>query len=252
MILTIAMQKGGTGKTTSAAIMAQAAARCGLDVLLIDLDPQSNLTAAVGTEGPGDGDTYKLLTGEKPAEQIQRTRQEHIDIIPGAAALSILKTGPGSARRLKEALEPIRARYDLVIIDTPPTVGELQYNALMAANKLIIPVKADKYCLQGLSTIIENAEAIKQSNKSLRLSGIFFTQYRQQSDYEREYFKKIINEAVRGSGLPYLGTVRPSDKVPKAAREQVSLYEYAPRCTAAVDYMGIFHEVTNGMYTQHT
>ena len=68
MILTIAMQKGGTGKTTSAAIMAQAAARCGLDVLLIDLDPQSNLTAAVGTEGTGDGDAYKLLTGEKPAE----------------------------------------------------------------------------------------------------------------------------------------------------------------------------------------
>ena len=250
MIITVAMQKGGTGKTTSAAIMAQAAARCGLDVLLIDLDPQGNLTAAIGTDEADTktGNAYNLIRGEKPADQVRKTKQGHIDIVPAAGALATIRSGPGSARRLQEALTPIRALYDVIIIDTPPTAGELQYNAIMAANKLIIPVQADKYCLQGLDTIIANARQIKQVNKSLILSGIFFTQYRGSGNYERRYFREIINKAVKENELPFLGTVRPSDKVPKAAELQVSLYDTAPRCTAAIDYMDIFHEVTNGLY----
>lgn len=255
MILTVAMQKGGTGKTTTAAILAQAAARQKLKVLTIDLDPQRNLTSAlgIGTVDPetGPGDAYKLITGERAIDQIYMSKQTYIDIVPGNDALATITTGPGSARRLQKALEPITAAnvYDLVIIDTPPTAGELQYNAIQAADRLIIPLRADTYSAQGLNTIAENVKQIQQSNPGLTVAGILFTQYRQGSILEKQLFRAIINKAVGELNFPYLGTIRTCDKVTEAAALQESIYRYAPRCSAAADYADIFNEITNYQYT---
>ena len=251
MILAVCMQKGGSGKTTTTAILAQAAARKSLQVLVIDMDPQKNVTAALGlaADDTKTGDAYGLLTGDTPVNQIHESKQAYIDIVPGTDALSTITTGPGSARRLQDALKPVRALYDLILIDTPPTVGELQYNAILAADKIIIPLSADTYSEQGLFTMADIVRQFQQHKPDLVVGGILFTRFSQNSDYDRQLFREIINKGVKDLQLPFLGTVRPTDKVKEAARDQVSIYHRAPRCAAAVDYINIFNEVTNYKYT---
>ena len=135
-ILTIANQKGGTGKTTSAVIFAQAAAHKGYKVLAIDLDPQANLSFIFAANYGKDKTSLQLLEGTPAAELIQHTSCG-VDIIPASWNLQTVKTSKGSARRLQKALQPLKDKYDYVIIDTPPTASELQYNALQAAHTLI-------------------------------------------------------------------------------------------------------------------
>ena len=131
-IITIAVQKGGTGKTTTAAALAQAAAYKGRRALAIDLDPQGNLSVTLAAQMiPEAGNSYNLLMGLPAADLIQTTEQG-IDVIPACLDLATISSGKGSARRLQRALEPIKNNYDLIVIDTP-TAAELQYNALQAA-----------------------------------------------------------------------------------------------------------------------
>ena len=250
-VITVAIQKGGTGKTTSAAILAQAAVARGLQVLAVDLDPQGNLGFALGANPAAEtGTAYNLLTGRPAAECIHTTAQG-LDIIPADRDLAAITSGTGSARRLREALRPVREWYDLIIIDTPPTAGELQYNALMAADGLIIPLQADAYNLQSLYQMADTAQQIQQSNDDLQILGIVFTQYDGRSSISRQMQKTIINSAAK-MGVPYLGTIRGAVAVKEAAALQQSLYQYAPKSKPAADYMDVFHYITDNKYLVNT
>lgn len=250
-VITVAIQKGGTGKTTSAAILAQAAVSRGLKVLAIDLDPQGNLSFALGAQTAAEyGTAYNMLTGAPAAECIQTTGQG-LDIIQADRDLAAITSGTGSARRLREALEPIKDNYDLLIIDTPPTAGELQYNALMAADGLIIPLQADAYNLQSLYQMADTARQIQQSNTDLQILGIVFTQYDGRSIISRQMQTTIINSAAK-MGVPYLGTIRGAVAVKEAAALQQSLYQYAPKSKPAADYMDVFNYITDNKYLLKT
>ena len=122
-ILTIADQKGGTGKTTTTVALAQAAQAKGLKVLAIDLDPQANLTFALNADTRAKG-SFELLNGEQARKTIQQTAQG-IYTIAASRNLATVTTTTGSAKRLQKALQPIKNIYDLIVIDTPPTAGEL-------------------------------------------------------------------------------------------------------------------------------
>ena len=156
-IITVAIQKGGTGKTTTAAAVVQAAAYRGRSVLAIDLDPQGNLsfTLAADTSKPG---SYDLLGGAAAADLIQH--KPGYDVIPASWNLSTITSGRGSARRLQKAIEPLKKEYDLIVIDTPPTAGELQYNALQAATglgrNLIDEVRVPAVSQPGEAALIHN------------------------------------------------------------------------------------------------
>ena len=243
MIIAIAVQKGGTGKTATAATLAQAATYKGQRVLTIDLDPQGNLSYSLGAQITQDtGSSYKILTGAPADQQIQETGQG-IDIIPAEWALSTFTGGKGSARRLQEALEPIRGQYDTIIIDTPPTAGILQYTALQAADRLIIPLQADAYNLQALYQITDTARQIQQSNPALQFAGLLLTQYDGRSLLARQMQKTIINKAAE-MRVPYLGTIRAGIAIKEAAAMQQSLYQYAPRSKPAADYMDVLDYMT--------
>lgn len=246
-VITVANQKGGTGKTTTAAILAQAAAYKGLQVLAVDLDPQGNFSYALGENPAAEtGSSYNLLTGTPAAECIQATAQG-LDLIPAAGDLATITSGTGSAHRLRQVLGPIKEWYDLIIIDTPPTEGELQYNALMAADGLIIPLQADAYNLQALYQTTDTARKIQKSNVALRILGIVFTQYDGRSIIARQMQKAIINKAG-AMGVPYLGTIRGAVAVKEAAALQKSLYLYEPKSKPAADYMDVFHDITGNAY----
>ena len=241
-IITVAIQKGGTGKTTTAAALAQAAAYKGRKVLAIDLDPQGNLSFALGAQTAAEtGTAYNLLMG-LPASQLIQTTAQGLDIIPTDRDLAAITSGTGSARRLRQALEPIKDNYDLIIIDTPPTAGELQYNALMAADGLIIPLEADAFNLQSLYQMTDTARQIQQSNTGLQILGVVFTQYDGRSIISRQ-MRDAITQTAAAAGVPTLGTIRGAVAIKEAAALQQSIYSYAPKSKPAQDYLEIYNHI---------
>lgn len=240
MIAAVCNQKGGTGKSTTAAALAQAAAHRGRRVLAVDLDPQGNLSyfLAADVNRPG---AFEVLDGHPAAEAIQATAGG-LDVIPASWNLQTISSGRGSARRLKAALEPIAGGYDLIIIDTPPTAGELQYNALMAATDLIIPLQADIVGLQGLYQMIDTAQQIRQSNPALTFTGYVLTRSGGRSTLARQMAAAIEAQAQQ-MGLPFLMVIREAVAIREAQTLQRSLYEYAPRSKPAADYLELLDKL---------
>lgn len=230
-VITIANQKGGTGKSTTAAALAQAAAAKGKRTLAIDLDPQGNLTFFLRAD-PQEPGAFELLEG-KPA-RIQGIDNK-LDAIAASWNLQTITTSRGSARRLKNALEPVRKDYSLIIIDTPPTAGELQYNALMAATDLIIPLQSDIVGLQGLYQMADTARQIQQNNPDLKLTGYILTRNRGRSTLARQ-MAEVIKEKAAEMGIPFLTAIREAVAIQEAQTMQRNLYEYAPRSNPAQDY----------------
>lgn len=240
-ILTVAIQKGGTGKTTTAAALAQAAAYRGKKCLAIDLDPQGNFSFTLGAQIGTKPGSYHFLEGAAAADVIQHLKPG-LDVIQANWELSTVKTKTASARRLQTALEPIKNNYDVIVIDTPPTAGELQYNALQAATGLIIPLQADIYNLQSLYQITDTAKHIQNSNPGLVIKGFILTQYDNRSTIAKQMQQTITDKAA-AMGVPYLGAVRGAVVVKEAAALQQSLFEYAPNSKPASDYMNLFDAI---------
>lgn len=238
-VLAVAIQKGGTGKTTTAAVLAQAAAHKGKKVLAIDLDPQGNLTFALGGSGTS-GSSFDLLQGTAAADVIQQC--SGIDVIAANWGLSTIASGKGSARRLQAAIGPIKNSYDLIIIDTPPTAGELQYNALQAATGLIIPLQADIYNLQSLYQITDTAKQMQQSNPDLQIKGFILTKIDSRSTIARQ-MQENITIAANKIGVGYLGSIRTGVVIQEAAALQQSLFEYAPNSKPASDYLALLEHI---------
>lgn len=231
-ILTIANQKGGSGKSTTAAALVQAAAHRGRRVLAIDLDPQGNLSFFLAADTNRAG-AFEMLEGEPATIQHMAGG---IDAIAASWNLQTISSGRGSARRLRTALEPIAAQYNLIVIDTPPTAGELQYNALMAASDLIIPLQADIVGLQGLYQMVDTARQIQQSNPALILTGFILTRHGTRTTLARQMTETIKTKAQE-MGIPFLMAIREAVALREAQTLQRSLYEYAPHSNPAADYL---------------
>lgn len=238
-VLAVAIQKGGAGKTATAAALVQAAAYKGKRVLAIDLDPQGNLSFTLAADTTGAG-SYALLEGI-PAENLIQHRGG-VDVIPASWNLSTVTSGRGSARRLQRAILPLKPLYDYIVIDTPPTAGELQYNALQAATGLVIPLQADIYNLQSLYQITDTARQIQESNPDLLIMGFILTQYDGRSTITRQ-MRDAITQKAAGAGVPFLGTIRAAVAVKEAAALQQSLFEYAPKSKPAADYMELYNQI---------
>lgn len=239
-VLAVGIQKGGTGKTTTALTLAQAAIYRGHSCLLIDLDPQANASFAVGADTRGKG-SFDFIQGAAAVDVIQSTGQG-LDIIPATWNLATVTTTRGSARRLQKAIQPLKKDYDLIIIDTPTKAGELQYNALQAATGLIIPLWADTYNLQSFYQTTDLARQMQRSNPELEITGIVFTMYDKRSTLTRQ-MKETITEQAAAIGVPCLGEIRIGIAIREAAALQQSLYKYAPKSKPAADYLAIFDKI---------
>lgn len=241
--LAICNQKGGTGKTCTCTALAQAAALNGRKTLAIDLDPQANfsfnLKAATGPNMPG---SYELLSGQATAKQCIQSLGSNLDAIPASWTLQTITAEPGAARRLQDALEGISSRYDCIVIDTPPTPGILQLNALQAATDLVVPMQSDIYNLQSLAQIVTTAQQIKKTNKKLKLTGIVLTQYNPRSILARQ-MEKTIEKAAEQYHTVILGRIRSAVAVREAATMQKSIFEYCPRSKPTKDYLELYKTI---------
>lgn len=241
-VLTIAVQKGGTGKTTTAAALSYAAVKDHKKVLAIDLDTQGNLSYSLNMRtGSNVAGSYDLLAGMNPDEIIQHLRNG-LDAIPANWQLSTMKAETGSARHLQTAIEPLKRLYDVIIIDTPPTAGTLQYNALQAATGLIIPLKSDVFSVQSLYQIVDTARQFQDSNPLLSIKGIVLTQYSKRSIIDRQMGKKI-SDAAAEYGLQIIGRIRQGVAVKEATALQENLYQYAPKSKPAADYWQLYRKL---------
>ena len=237
-IIATAIIKCGTGKTTTAAALAQAAAADGKKVLAVDLDPQCNLTIILGATQSQRGSLELLHNPGRSWELIQETPQG-ISVIPASPDLAAEKTQKGSGRRLREGLAPLRSNYDLTIIDTPPTLGELTFNALIAATDLLIPVEADKNSLQGLYQIVDVVQHLGESARDLSILGSVITRFDSRPKLNR-YLYDAIKEHGEKNGVPLLMAIRPGVAIREAQTLQRSIFEYAPNSKPAQDYRQLY------------
>jgi chromosome partitioning protein len=178
-VYALANQKGGVGKTTTAVNLAACLAHAGEAVLVIDLDPQANATSGLGERANGSS-TYDLLDGVPLAELVRRTRFAHLDLVPArpdlAGAVVELARRPDGERFLASSLGDVRERYAFVFLDCPPSLGPLTVNALAAADRVLVPVQAEYYALEGLAQLLRSVDLVRaRLNPRLGLAGILLT-----------------------------------------------------------------------------
>lgn len=225
-VFTIANQKGGVGKTTTAVNLAAALAEKKISTLLIDLDPQANATSAVGIEKQQGKSLYGPLRGEGTAvEMVVSTQYEHLALIPSeedlAAAEIELAQTENYLSKLKAVLAPIRSAggYRAIIIDCPPALGMLSMNSLAAADFLLIALQCEYLALEGLGQILRNVDRLKDAhvNDDLQLGGVVMTMFDLRTNLSRQVvdevkkhlpdkiFKTVIPRTVRLSEAPSFG-----------------------------------------------
>lgn len=247
-IITVTNQKGGAGKTTTAATLAAGLSLKGYKALLIDLDPQGNLTYTAGATASG-ATALGVLTGEvKAQDAIQHTGGG--DIIASSKALSgadAFIADTGKEYKLKEALESLQGLYDYCIIDTPPALGILTINALTACNSVIIPAQADIYSLQGIEQLAETMKPVKKyCNPALQIEGIVLTRYSPRSVLSREVAELAEQLAAKLGTRLFKATIRESVTVKEAQISQQTLYSYSPKAKVTEDYTALIAELLDG------
>ena len=223
-IIAVANQKGGVGKTTTAVNLAASLGALGKKTLLVDADPQGNTTSGVGVDRRSCKlSTYQVLvSGDKAKDAIVSTEYKNLELLPSNMDLAAAEIEMASLdqreSRLKEALAPIRAGYDYIFIDCPPSLGLITTNALNAADTLLIPIQCEYYALEGLSQLMNTVRRVKrQYNERLDIEGVLLTMYDGRLNltqqvveevkkyFPRKVFKTVIPRTVRLSEAPGFG-----------------------------------------------
>lgn len=246
-VIAVINQKGGVGKSTTAQAIGQGLFLKGYKVLFVDLDAQGNLSYSLDAKQTGLT-VLEVLTGKAQAKEvIQKTNTA--DIMPSSLQLSgadLMLTEMGKEYKLKEAIEPLKALYDYIIIDTPPALGILTVNALTACTGVIIPAQADIYSLQGIGQLNNTIEAVKKyCNADLILKGIVLTRYNKRAVLSRDVAELLEQTAQTLKTKLYKTQVREAVAVKEAQIQKTCLFTYAPKCNASIDYMNLIDEVIN-------
>jgi len=241
-VISISNHKGGVGKTTSAINIGAGLNLLKKKVLLIDLDPQANLTQSLGLTNEAIN-IYGALRGEYKLQPIEILKG--LDVIPSTLDLSgaevELSSEPGREYILKELIEPLRASYDFIIIDSPPSLGLLTINSFTASDEILIPLQAQYLALQGLAKLVEVVDKIKQRlNKGLKVGGVFITQYDSRKVLNRDVVDTIqahFNDEV------FKTKIRDNIALAEAPSQGLDIFRYSSKSNGAEDYLALSKEI---------
>jgi chromosome partitioning protein len=245
-VYALANQKGGVGKTTTAVNLAACVAEAGYDALLVDIDPQANATIALGIGKDAPRTVYDVLIGDVALEEIVTpTEIERLSLVPAgpdlAGANVELPRAPGSEVRLRDALGGVRDRYTFTLLDCPPSLGPLTVNALVAADRVIVPVQAEYFALEGLAGLLDTLSLVQRElNPRLTVAGMLLTMYdgrtRLAQDVEREireHFPELVFDTVIPRNV----------RVGEAPSFGKPVIHHDPHCAGADAYFELAKEV---------
>jgi len=241
-VISISNHKGGVGKTTSTINIGAGLNKLGKTVLLIDLDPQANLSQSLGLIDQ-ERNIYGAIRGEYKLEPIEVLKGLHI--IPSTLDLSgaeiELSGEAGREYILRELIEPLRRSYDYILIDSPPSLGLLTINAFTASDQVFIPLQAQYLALQGLSKLMEVVDKIKKRlNKGLTVGGVFITQYDNRKVLNRDVVATI---QAHFKNEVFKTKVRDNVALAEAPSGGVDIFRYQPKSYGAEDYLALCKEI---------
>jgi chromosome partitioning protein len=245
-VYALANQKGGVGKTTTAVNLAACVAEAGYDALLVDIDPQANATIALGVGKDSPRTVYDMLIGEAALDEIVvPTAIDRLSLAPSgpdlAGATVELPRSPGSEVRLRDALGSVRERHTFTLLDCPPSLGPLTVNALVAADRVIVPVQAEYFALEGLAGLLDTLSLVQRElNPRLTVAGMLLTMYdgrtRLAQDVEREireHFPELVFDTVIPRNV----------RVGEAPSFGKPVIHHDPHCAGADAYFELAKEV---------
>ncbi len=249
-IITVANQKGGVGKTTTSINLSACLARLNQRVLLVDIDPQGNSTSGLGIDKETlSSSIYDVIINGMSAEQvILPTKVDNLFILPSNIQLvgaEIELTGMIAREHvLRSVLDPIRSKYDYIIVDCPPSLGLLTLNALTAADKILVPIQCEFFALEGLSQLINTVNIVsKRLNPGLSMEGVLLTMY----DPRTNLSQQVVNEVKKFFNNKVYDTMIPRNvRLGEAPSFGLPIIMYDPTCSGARAYMDLADEVVRG------
>jgi len=247
MIVSIANQKGGVGKTTTAINLAAALALRGRRTLLIDMDPQSNSSMSYLDIRAVERSLYDVLSDAQCtlAEVVVESNVANLLVAPARIALAKLEAklvGEMDAHfRLKDRLDPIREDYEFIVIDCPPTLGLLTANALVASSHLLVPIQSSYFALEGTDDLLETVEKVRaRANPDLRLLGVLITMHDRRTAIARDIRNQI--RAVFGD-LVFATVISKSVRLEESPAYKEPIFTFAPESSGATEYYRLCEEV---------